>query len=82
MRLPSPLLKVSLRTTFPKKVSLRTNLSLENPTVPVHQNSRPSGTMLEAVLPVIIPVKAPARRKTGASRSNRLIAAPTRSTAL
>ena len=83
MRLPSPLQKVSLRVNaLPMNLSLRTNPSLENPTGTVHQYSRPSGTMLEAVLPAMIPVKALARRKTGESRSNRPIAAPTRSTAL
>ena len=63
-------------------LSLRMNSSLENPTVPVPQSSHPSGTMLEAVLPATIPVRVPVRRKTGVFRSNRQIAAPTRSTAL
>ena len=82
MKLPHPLKKVGLRKTLPKGLSLRTNLSLENTIVPVHQNSHPLGVTQEAVLTATIQARVPVRRKTGASRSSRLIAAPTRSTAL
>ena len=83
MKLPRLLLKTRLRVkALPEKLSLRTNLSLENLTGPVPQSSQPSGTALEAVLPATIPVRVPVRRKTGESRSNRPIAALPRSTAL